>query len=96
MKVPIAANTLKDYEDLRSYVLESIYDFSRPLGLDLFLKKGFLFWIKTEKESKVYHEPVYEPERITKNSEFLPDDLQQEITIILANMILERTKNVSA
>ena len=87
---------LKDYESLRSYVLDGVCNFSRPLGLDLFLKKGFLFWIKTEKESKFYHEPVLKTETIIKNPEFLPDDLQQEITIILANMILEeRSSHVS-
>jgi len=97
VKVPIAANTLKDYEQLRSYVLESIYDFSRPLGLDLFLKKGFLFWIKIQSESTACHKPVRESEQVIKKSVFLLKDLQQEITLLLANMILEgRTNSVSA
>jgi hypothetical protein len=39
---------------------------------------------------------VLKTETIIKNPEFLPDDLQQEITIILANMILEeRSSHVS-
>ena len=84
---------LKDYEDLRSYVLESIYDFSRPLGLDLFLKKGFLFWIKIQSESTTYHKPVRESEKAVKKSVFLAQDLQQEITLLLANMILEGRAN---
>lgn len=84
---------LKDYEQLRSYVLESVYDFSRPLGLDLFLKKGFLFWIKIQSESEVYHKPVLESEKAVKKSEFLAQDLQQEITLLLANMILEGRAN---
>ncbi|MHB8280640.1 MAG: hypothetical protein ACYDIA_23800 [Candidatus Humimicrobiaceae bacterium] len=87
---------LKDYEDLRSYVLESICGFSRPLGLDLFLKKGFLSWIKIQAESEVYHKPVLESELRIKKPGFLPQDLQQEITLLLANMILEgRTNSVS-
>jgi len=51
-------NLLKDYEDLRSYVLDSICGFSRPLGLDLFLKKGFLKWMHIQAESEVYRKPV--------------------------------------
>lgn len=93
MTVPIAVNMLKDYEQLRSYVLESVYDFSRPLGLDLFLKKGFLFWIKIQSESTACHKPVRESEQVIKKSEFLAQDLQQEITLLLANMILEGRAN---
>ena len=97
MTVPIAVNILKDYEQLRSYVLESVYDFSRPLGLDLFLKKGFLFWIKVHTESMVCHKSLHEPEQAIKKSVFLLKDLQQEITLLIANMILEgRASSVSA
>jgi hypothetical protein len=87
---------LKDYESLRSYVLESVYDFSRPLGLDLFLKKGFLFWVKIQIESTFCHKPACESEQVIRKSEFLVQDLQQEITMLLANMILEgSSSNVS-
>ena len=87
---------LKDYEDLRSYVLESICGFSRPLGLDLFLKKGFLSWIKIQTESTAYHKPLHESEQVIKKPGFLLKDLQQEITLLLANMILEGRTNLNS
>jgi len=83
------------YEELRSCVLGGHYTFTRPPGLDLFLKKGFLKWIEVQKESEVWARPVKEP-NIIKEPGFLPQDSEQEITLILANMILERTGNVSA
>jgi len=95
-KVAISPDTLKNYENLRLYALEGTYNFSRPLGLDLFLKKGFLFWIKTEKESKAYDKFKSSEETKIKGAIFLPNDLQQEITMLLANMISEqRSGNVS-
>ena len=95
--ISFAESLLKDYEDLRSYVLESVYEFSRPPGLDLFLKKGFLKWMQVQQESEVYHKPEHKEEPIIKNTKFLPQDLQHEITLLLANMILEeRSSNVSA
>ncbi|MHB8280650.1 MAG: hypothetical protein ACYDIA_23850 [Candidatus Humimicrobiaceae bacterium] len=95
-KTPVCPDTLKDYESLRLYALEGTYNFSRPLGLDLFLKKGFLFWIKAGKESKAYDKFNSSEETKIKGAIFLPNDLQQEITMLLANMILEqRSGNVS-
>jgi len=89
-------NLLKDYEELRSYVLDSICGFSRPLGLDLFLKKGFLKWMQIQAECTVYRKSVQKVD-ITINEEgLLPKDLQNDITLLLANMILEeRSSNVS-
>jgi len=84
------------YEELRSYVLEDIFAFSRPPGLDLFLKKGFLRWMQVQQESGIWARPVKEP-NINKEPGFLPQDRVQEITLILANMILEeRGSHVSA
>jgi len=34
-----------DYEELRAYALSPVKTPSRPLGLDLWLKRGFLSWI---------------------------------------------------
>jgi len=52
--------------------------------------------MQVQKESKVYHKPEHKEEPIIKNTKFLLQDLQQEITLILANMILEeRRSNVS-
>ena len=91
-----AGSLLKDYEDIRSYVTGDIHGFSRPLGLDLFLKKGFLKWMQVQQESGIWARPVKEP-NIVKEPGFLPQDREQEITMILANMILEeRGSHVSA
>jgi len=87
---------LKDYEDIRSYVTGHICGFSRPLGLDLFLKKGFLKWMHVQQECGIWARPVKET-NINKEPGFLPGDREQEITLILANMILEeRGSHVSA
>ena len=83
---------LKDYEDIRSYATGKILSLSRPLGLDLFLKLGFLNWTKVQKESEVWVKPVRMPDTI-KGS--LAQDQEQEIALILANMILkERNSHV--
>ena len=83
------------YEELRSCVLGGHYAFTRPPGLDLFLKKGFLEWTHVQKEAEVRKMPAKEP-RVAKEPEFLSCGIEQEITLILANMILERTGSVSA
>lgn len=83
------------YEELRSCVLGSHYTFTRPPGLDLFLKKGFLKWIEVQKEAGVRARPKKESV-IAREPGFLSCGIEQEITLILANMILERTGSVSA
>lgn len=79
---------LSGYEDIRSYIIGDICGFSHPLGLDLFLKKGFLKWMQVQQESGIWTRLVKEP-NIKKEPGFLPGDREQEITMILANMILE-------
>ncbi|MCG2788749.1 MAG: hypothetical protein L6405_02215 [Actinomycetia bacterium] len=89
-------NLLAIYEELRSYVLEGICTFSRPPGLDLFLKKGFLKWMQVQSEGRDYHKPVRGPGIKVKKQGFMPQELESEITMLLANMILEeRSSNVS-
>ena len=83
------------YEELRSCVLGGHYAFTRPPGLDLFLKKGFLKWIEVQKEAEVRARPKEEP-AVAKEPGSLSCGIEQEITLILANMILERTGSVSA
>lgn len=83
------------YEELRSCVLGGHYTFSRPPGLDLFLKKGFLKWIEVQEKSEVRARPVKESV-IAREPGSLSQGIEQEITLILANMILERTGSVSA
>jgi len=52
--------------------------------------------MRVQQESEVYHKPEHKEELIIKNTKFLPQDLQHEITLLLANMILEeRGSNVS-
>jgi len=83
------------YEELRLCVLGGCYAFTRPPGLDLFLKKGFLKWTQVQKGAGVQTMPVKEP-RVAKEPGFLSCGIEQEITHILANMILERTGSVPA
>jgi len=83
-----AGSLLSDYEDIRSYVTGDICVLSRPLGLDLFLKVGFLRWMQVQKESGTWARPVRDP-NIKEEPGFLPGDREQEITLLLANMILE-------
>ncbi len=79
----------KDYEYMRSYVTGGICSFSRSPGLDLFLKKGFLQWMHAKAEDRDYHKPFKEPEIKVEKQGCLPDGLESEMTMILANMILE-------
>jgi len=75
------------YEDLRSYVLGEATIFSHPPGLDLFLKKGFLNWAKAQK-GKVQAKPF----RTTECKESYQQSTEREITLILANMVLEERR----
>ncbi len=53
--------------------------------------------MRVQQESEVYHKPEHKEEPIIKNTKFLSQDLQHEITLLLANMILEeRGSHVSA
>ncbi|MBC8421317.1 MAG: hypothetical protein H8E04_00440 [Actinobacteria bacterium] len=83
------------YEELRSCVSGGCYAFSQPPGLDLFLKKGFLKWSQVQKETGVRAMPAEGPAAV-KEPGSLSCGIEQEITLILANMILERTGSVSA
>jgi len=85
------------YEEIRSCVLGSNCTFSRPPGLDLFLKKGFLKWMQVQTEDRDYHKPIKGPGIMIKKPGFLLQGLESEITLLLANMILEeRGSHVSA
>jgi len=81
------------YEELRSCVLGGHYTFTRPPGLDLFLKVGFLKWVDVHKENEA--RPTKE-QAVARKPEFLSCGIEKEITLILANMILERSGNASA
>jgi hypothetical protein len=83
------------YEELRSCALGGHYTFTRPAGLDLLLKKGFLKWTQVQEESEVCTRAAEKP-AVLREPEFLSCSIEKEITLILANMILERSGNVSA
>jgi len=44
MSKPVADGAQEGYEALRGYILSPVKAPSRPLGLDLWNKKGFLAW----------------------------------------------------
>ena len=55
--------------------------FNIPLGLDLFKKKGLKIWFELFKKSDM---KIYKIEDVKKN---IPIFIQEELTILLANMI---------
>jgi len=53
--------------------------------------------MQIQAECKVYHSPVQKVDIEIKEKGFLPKDLQNDVTLILANMILKGSdNNVSA
>ncbi len=53
--------------------------------------------MQIQAECKVYHSPVQKVDITIKEKRLLPKDLQNDITLLLANMILEGSgSNVSA
>ncbi|NSW92882.1 MAG: hypothetical protein HPY74_19950 [Firmicutes bacterium] len=78
---------LQYYEELRSYALGQSTAFIIPLGLDLFMKKGLKAWAIAWSEYSTTSATV-------KNSEvdIIPQAIQPEITILIANMILSRER----
>jgi len=52
--------------------------------------------VQVQAEGRDYHKPVRGPGIKVKKQGFMPQELENEITMILANMILEeRSSNVS-
>jgi hypothetical protein len=80
------------YEELRSYALGYRNAFLMPLGIDLFMKKGWLAWTAAWSDYKVYRDPntsfVQTVDEINDIS--IPQVIQSEITMLMANMILSR------
>ena len=88
MKVP--DTILHYYEDLRNYSLGNRTAFMNPLGLDLFMKKGSVAWIAAWSDYSIdkfsyFKSDTYED---TNYENFIPQAIHQEITVLLANMIL--------
>ena len=84
-----------DYEQLRSYVLSPAKTLSRPLGLDLWRKKGFMSWVDVMLSRENEAEPARythgQPGKASASAELpLPlANIIAELPISLANIILE-------
>ena len=89
-KVP--PQLLQYYEDLRSYALGLNTAFVIPLGLDLFMKKGVAAWITAWSEYKIPAVTI-KSTVANENADKIPQAIQPEITMLLANMILKRENN---
>jgi len=86
----VADTILQYYEDLRNYSLGNRTAFMNPLGMDLFMKKGTVAWIAAWSDysmDKVFH---FKSDTCTdiSHENFIPQAIHQEITVLLANMIL--------
>jgi len=76
-----------EYEQLRSYVLSPAKPLTRPLGLDLWCKKGFLSWIdvvlpRDHQEGAAHYTSMH------LGNHGIVDGLP----VSFANIILERSK----
>lgn len=83
-------NLCDNYEELRAYAISPVKIPSQPLGLDLWLKKGFLSWIAIMRHRYSPSIPLrYNPEQ----SENL--DIPIDLVISLSNILTEwSNKNV--
>jgi len=81
--------TLSDgYEKLRDYILSPVKIPSQPLGLDLWLKRGFLSWGRAMSKRDL---PL--PRRIPEHPQ--NDDISDGLVISLSNILAEWSdKNV--
>lgn len=88
MKVP--AVILNYYEDLRSYSLGNRTAFMNPLGMDLFMKKGTAAWIAAWSDYPMVKASNFKTDTYIdiSHENIVPQAIQQEIIILLANMIL--------
>jgi len=81
------ARVRDDYEHLRAYALHPIKAPLRPLGLDLWLKKGFLSWTTAMLRREA---PVESVERVPEQLDGL--DVSTDLRISLANILFEWSK----
>lgn len=86
----IASVVLQYYEELRSYALGHRNALMMPLGIDLFMKRGTMAWMLAWNEYKANKiANINISSSITeKNEVAIPQVIQPEIIILLANMIL--------
>jgi hypothetical protein len=74
----------EDYEELRSYAISSAKTISHPVGLDLWLKKGFMSWTGMMLLKDREKEPSVRAPMGSGNAYVL-----SEVPISLANIIIE-------
>lgn len=89
-KMKISDTILHYYEDLRNYSLGNHTAFMNPLGMDLFMKKGTVAWIAAWSDYSIHKVSHFEPATYidTNHENFIPQAIHQEITVLLANIIL--------
>jgi len=81
-------NLRDDYEQLREYFLSPAKTPSRPLGLDLWLKKGFLSWGVTM-ASRTMQSASYAPTQSKSH------DITADLVLSLSNILVEwSNKNI--
>ena len=77
------------YEELRAFSLSSFKTISQPLGLDLWLKKGFLSWCVEMMSVGRDSQPVRRaPLRPAQNPGMMAD-----MVISLTNILIQRGEN---
>jgi len=78
---------IDDYEQLRAYVVSPAKTPLRPLGLDLWFKKGFLTWSEV-----VFHDDSLSDtvRRMTEKDD--NPSIPADISISLANILIERSE----
>jgi len=89
-KLKISDTILHYYEDLRNYSLGNRTAFMNPLGMDLFMKKGAVAWITAWSDYSIDKISHFRSDAFidTNHENFIPQAIHQEITVLLANMIL--------
>lgn len=80
------------YEELRDYALGRRTALVMPLGIDLFMKRGMMAWMAAWAEFRTHKTAGSQSDKaITGSIEpAIPQTIQPEITMLLANIILSR------
>ena len=86
------ATVFQYYEELRDYALGHRTAFVMPLGIDLFMKRGMMAWMTAWTEFQSYKTTSLQSDKEDGGNidPAIPQAIQPEITMLLANMILSR------
>lgn len=94
MKASDGINTpevvIRYYEELRSYALGYRTAFMMPLGIDLFMNRGAYAWMVAWSQYKTYKTDSTRFAQAVDGDTGIsvPQAIQPEITMLMANMIL--------